>query len=51
MGFLHGNIGKLDITGVESGDYMRMLGGAEEEELVSQILFVRKLVLYFHSVF
>lgn len=27
MGFLHGKIGKLDITGVESGDYMRMLGG------------------------
>jgi hypothetical protein len=24
--FLHGKIGKLDITGVESGDHMRMLG-------------------------
>lgn len=25
MGVLHGKLGKLDITGVESGDYMRML--------------------------
>lgn len=24
--FLHGSLGKLDITGVESGDYMRRLG-------------------------
>lgn len=26
MGFLHGKIVKLDITGVEFGDYMRLLG-------------------------
>lgn len=46
MGFLLGKLGKLDITEVESGDYMRMLGELgreeEEEELVSQVLFTRK---------
>lgn len=44
--------GKLDITGVESRDYMRRLGGPgrrrEEDGLVSQKLLVRKLALYFH---
>lgn len=53
----HGNFtwdnGKLDITGIESQDYMSLLGGPrrrrrEEDRLVSHILFVKKLALYFH---
>lgn len=44
--FLHGKIGKLDITGVELGEShedVRRTEEKEEGELVSQVLFIRKL--------